>query len=103
MPLCELYLAKVSYTKPLGKVKMASYPLELAHSYICGPMNIRACHDTYFLTFIYDYSCYGVVYMLSHRWESLDYLKWFFIEVENQKEKNLKVLHTDISWDYLSK
>jgi len=47
MPLCELYLAKVSYTKPLGKVKMASYPLELAHSYICGPMNIKACHGTF--------------------------------------------------------
>ncbi|KAL0386517.1 UNVERIFIED_CONTAM: Copia protein [Sesamum latifolium] len=89
--------------KPFGKAKRATHPLELVHSNICGPMNVRARHGAfYFLTFIDDYSRYGSVYLLSHRSEALDCFKRFLAEVENQREVNLKVFRTDRGREYLS-
>ncbi|KAL0286174.1 UNVERIFIED_CONTAM: Copia protein [Sesamum calycinum] len=86
-----------------GKAKRPTRPLELVHSDICGPMNVRACHGAfYFLTFIDDYSRYGSVYLLSHRSEALECFKRFLGEVENQREMNFKVLRTDRGREYLS-
>ncbi|KAL0386675.1 UNVERIFIED_CONTAM: Copia protein [Sesamum latifolium] len=106
----ELLLSDVQYApnirscrKPFGKAKRATHPLELVHSNICGPMNVRARHGAfYFLTFIDDYSRYGSVYLLSHRSEALDCFKRFLAEVENQREVNLKVFRTDRGREYLS-
>ena len=42
---------------PFGKAKRACFPLELIHSDICGPMNVRARHGAqYFITFIDDFT-----------------------------------------------
>ncbi|KAK4397694.1 Retrovirus-related Pol polyprotein from transposon TNT 1-94 [Sesamum angolense] len=96
LPTCEPCMAEKARRKPFGKAKRATHPLELVHSNICGPMNVRARHGAfYFVTFIDDYSCYGSVYLLSHRSEALDCFKRFLAEVENQREMNLKVLKTD--------
>ena len=60
---------------------------------ICGPINIKAHNDTsYFLTFINDYSCCGYVDLISYHFEALVCLKCFLTKVENQKERNLKIL-----------
>jgi len=65
LPKCESCLAGKATAKPFGK---ASSPLELIHSNICGPMNVKARHGGfYFLTFIDDYSRYGYLYLLAHR------------------------------------
>ena len=90
--MCEPCLTRKAYRKPFGKAPRATQPLELVHSDICGPMNVKACHGaSYFLTFIDDYSHFSYVYPISHRFEALDCFKRFVAEVENQKERNLKV------------
>ncbi|GJZ20404.1 retrotransposon protein, putative, ty1-copia subclass [Tanacetum coccineum] len=45
---------------------------------------------SYFITFTYDYSCYGYVYLLKHKLEVFETLKVFKNEVENQLEKTIK-------------
>lgn len=103
LPICEPCLAGKACRKPFGKAQRATQLLELVHSDICGPMNVRARHGaSYFLTFIDDYSRYGSVYLLSHRSEALDCFKRFLAEVENQRDRNLKVLRTDRGREYLS-
>ncbi|KAL0437841.1 UNVERIFIED_CONTAM: Copia protein [Sesamum radiatum] len=103
LPTCEPCMAEKACRKPFGKAKRATHPLELVHSDICGPMNVRARHGAfYFLTFIDDYSHYGSVYLLSHRSEALDCFKRFLAEVENQREVNLKIFRTDRGREYLS-
>ena len=39
---CENFLAKKMSRKPFGKRTRAELPLQLIHSDICGPMNVRA-------------------------------------------------------------
>ena len=91
LPMCEPCLGKAC-RKPFGKAPRATHPLELVHSDICGPMNVKARHGaSYFLTFIDDYSHFSYVYQISHRFEALDCFKRFVAKVENQKERNLKV------------
>ena len=63
LPTCEHCLAEKSTRKPFGKATRASIPLQLVHSDICGPMNVRTRHGaTYFITFIDDFRSY------SHFW-----------------------------------
>uniref|UniRef100_A0A2N9H4X0 Integrase catalytic domain-containing protein n=1 Tax=Fagus sylvatica TaxID=28930 RepID=A0A2N9H4X0_FAGSY len=89
--------------KPFGKAVRATQPLELIHSDICGPMNVKARHGaSYFLTFIDDYTRYGYVQLIAHRYEALDCFKRFVAEVKNQHEKSLKALRTDRGREYLS-
>ena len=42
LPRCESCLAGKATMKPFGKAMRASSPLELIHSDICGPMNVKA-------------------------------------------------------------
>uniref|UniRef100_A0A2N9ERH0 Retroviral polymerase SH3-like domain-containing protein n=1 Tax=Fagus sylvatica TaxID=28930 RepID=A0A2N9ERH0_FAGSY len=73
--------------KPFGKAMRATQPLELIHSNICEPMNVKARHGaSYFLTFIDDYTRYGYVQLIAHRYEALDCFKRFVAEVENQHD-----------------
>ena len=49
---CEHGLVGKSKRKLFGKATGASFPLQLIHYYICGPMNVRARHGGfYFITF----------------------------------------------------
>ena len=49
------------------------FTLELIHTNICRPMNVKVCNGPiYFITLIDDYSQYGYVYLLSHRYEAID-------------------------------
>lgn len=103
LPRCEPCLAGKATKKPFGKASRASSPLDLIHSDICGPLNVKARHGAvYFLTFIDDYSRFGYVYLLSHRYEALDTFKLFVAEVENQLERKVKTFRTDRGREYLS-
>ncbi len=103
LPVCEHCLAGKACRKPFGRASRVSHPLELVHSDICGPVNVKARHGaSYFLTFIDDYSRFGYVYLISHRYEVLDCFKRFLAEVENQQERTLKTLRTDRGREYLS-
>ena len=66
-------------------------------------MNVKAHYGAfYFLTFIDDYSRYGYVYLLSHRYETLDVFKRFIAKVETQLDWRVKILRTDQGHEYLS-
>lgn len=41
--------------------------LELIHTYICGPYLTTLCGNTYFITFIYDYSKYGYGFLIEEK------------------------------------
>jgi len=41
LPKCESCLAGKATAKPFGKASRASNPLELVHSDICGPMDMK--------------------------------------------------------------
>ena len=75
---CEHCLAGKTARKPFGKAIRAEIPLQLIHSDICGPMNVRARHGAvYFITFIDDFTRYGYVFLISHKSEALDCFKKF--------------------------
>lgn len=66
-PVCEACLVGKVSRKPFGKAVKATHPLELVHSDICGPMNVRACPSaSYFLTFIDDYLHFNYMYLIAH-------------------------------------
>ena len=50
-------------------------------------MNVKARDDAiYFITLVDDYSRYGYVYILFHRYEAFNVFKHFVVEVETQPE-----------------
>lgn len=103
LPRCEPCLAGKATKKPFGKAMRVSVPLELIHSDICGPVNVKTRHGAvYFLTFIDDYSRYGYVYLLSYRHEALNMFKRFIAEVETKLDQKVKTLRTDRGREYLS-
>jgi len=56
LPRCEPCLADKATKKPFGKASRALGSLELIHSNICEPMNVKACTGAiYFLTLIHDF------------------------------------------------
>ena len=103
LPVCEKCLARKAKRLPFGKVRSATLPLELIHSDICSPLNIRARHGAqYFITFIDDFTRFGHVYLISHRYEALDCYKSYGALVENQLNTKIKYLQTDRGREYLS-
>ena len=65
-------------------------------------MNVRARHGGfYFITFIDDYTCYGHVYLISHKFKALDCFRRYMRLVENQLDKSIKVFRTDRGREYL--
>ena len=98
----EHCLARKSIRKPFGKGIRATVSLELIHSDVYGPMNVRARHEAfYFIMFIDDFIRYGHVYLVSHKSEALDCFRRFVNLVENQMERTIKTLRTDRRREYL--
>ena len=63
---------------------------------MCVPLNVKASEFfEYFITFIDDYSKYGYIYLLHHKFEAFEKFKEFWIETEKQLDKNLKSLRSD--------
>ena len=99
-PICEQCLVGKVKRLPFGR---ATLLLELVHSNICGPMDIRARHGAqYFITFIDYFTRFGHVYFISHRYEALDCFESYSALVENQLNTKIKSLWTDIGCEYLS-
>ena len=88
---------------PFSKSMSACFLLELIHTDICGPMNVKARHEAqYLITFIYDFTRFGHIYLNSHIFEALDCFKIYSILVENQLNTKIKSLWTDRGHEYLS-
>ena len=96
LPICGYYLAGKVTRLSFGKAKRATFLLQLIHSNICGPMNVKARHEAhYFITFINDFTRYGYVYLISHKSEALKCFKSYSRLVENQLNVNIKAQQTD--------
>ena len=75
-----------------GTMKQATDLLEIIHTDVCGPMNIKAySRYHYFLTFTDDLSRYGDIYLMKHKSETFEQFKEFQSEVENHCDKKIKV------------
>ena len=89
---CEpCLLGKMTKTPFSRTMERASDLLEIIHSDLCSPMNVEA-HDgyRYFLTFTYDLSRYGYIYLIKQKSETFEKFKEFQSEVENHRNKKIK-------------
>ena len=81
-------------------MEQATDLLEIIHTDVCGPMNIKARDKYhYFLTFTDDLSRYEYIYLMKHKSEKF---KVFQSEVENHRNKKIKILRSDHGGEYLS-
>ena len=103
LPVCESCLEGKMTKRPFtGKGLRAKEPLELIHSDVCGPMNVKARGGyEYYVTFIDDYSRYGYVYLMQRKSETFEKFKEFRAEVENKLGKTIKTLRSDRGGEYL--
>src|SRR3954467_11820152 len=101
---CEpCLMGKMTKTPFSGTMKQATDLLEIIHSDVCGPMNIKACNRYhYFLTFTDDLSRYGDIYLMKHKSETFEKFKEFQSEVENHRDKKIRFLRSDRGDKYLS-
>ena len=63
LPTYEHCLPRKIIQKSFSKATWIEYPLQLIHSNICSPMNVRIRHDSsYFFIFMDDhtYFCYAI-------------------------------------------
>ncbi|KAL0561491.1 hypothetical protein IC582_001919 [Cucumis melo] len=103
LPVCESCLEGKMTKRPFtGKGHRAKEPLELVHSDLCGPMNVKARGGfEYFITFTDDYSRYGYVYLMQHKSEALEKFKEYKAEVENALSKTIKTFRSDRGGEYM--
>ena len=85
-------MGKMTKTPHLGLMERATNLLEIIHTDVCGPMSVKD-HDKYryFLTFTDDLSRYGYIYLMKHKSETFEKFKEFQSEVENHRNKKIKV------------
>jgi hypothetical protein len=70
--------------------------LEIIHTDICGPFPVTSVDGfNLFITFTDDFSCYGHIYPIRDRSESLEKFKIYMAEVENQHNVKIKVVRSD--------
>ena len=85
-----------------AKGHKAKEQVEFVHFYLCGPMNIQARGGfEYFITFIDDYSRYGYIYLMRHKFEAFEKFKEYRAETEKRLNKCIKTLRFDRSGEYL--
>nr|GEX20321.1 hypothetical protein [Tanacetum cinerariifolium] len=93
-------MARKPYTH---QVERAKDLLGLIHTDVCSPFKIMSRQGaSYFVTFTDDFSRYGYVYLLKHKYEVFKTFKVFQKEVENQLGKTIKSLRFDRGGEYMS-
>jgi len=91
----ECIKGKQTKHKRLG-ANRSSGVLELIHTNICGSFSMASWNgQRYFISFIDDYSCYGYLYLIHEKSESLDTFKIYRNEVETQLSKKIKCVRSD--------
>ena len=96
-------MGKMTKTPFSDTMERATDLLEIIHTDVCGPMNVEVRGGyRYFLTFTYDLSRYGYIYLMKHKSETLEKFKEFQSEVENHRNTQIKFLRSDSGGEYLS-
>ena len=81
----------------------AKVPLELVHTYLCGPTQTPYLNTyVYFITFIDDYSNKTWVYLLKQKSQSFDVFKIFKAMAEKESNIFIKVLRLDRGGEFMS-
>ena len=76
-------MGKMTKTLFYGTMERATELWEIIHTDVCGPMNIEARGGYhYFLTFTYDLSRYGHIYLMKHKSETFDKFKEFRVKLK---------------------
>ncbi|KAL0533127.1 hypothetical protein IC582_030342 [Cucumis melo] len=103
LPPCDSCLeGKMTKRSFTGKGLRAKTSLELVHSDLCGPMNVKARGGyEYFISFIDDYSRYDHVYLIQNKSDSFEKFKEYKVEVENESDKTIKTLRSDRGGEYM--
>lgn len=79
-------------------------PLQLVHSDVCGPLQIKSCGGhLYFVTFIDDYSRNVVVYLMKNKSEVFQCFKNYKQMAEKQTGFQLKKIRSDNGKEYVNK
>uniref|UniRef100_A0A2N9HML0 Integrase catalytic domain-containing protein n=1 Tax=Fagus sylvatica TaxID=28930 RepID=A0A2N9HML0_FAGSY len=98
---CEICIESKIRKKPFPSTNRDSQLLELVHSDVCELNGILTRGGKrYFITFIDDFSRYTYVYLMRNKDESFDMFKKYKTEVENQKDKRIKILISDRGGEY---
>lgn len=72
------------------KSKRVEFPLLLIHSDILSNYCKAKPGARYFITYIDDFTRYGYVYLISHKFQALECFKGYMNEAENQLDKARK-------------
>ena len=90
---CEpCLMGKMTKTPFCRAMERANNLLEIIHTDVCDPMSVKARGVyRYFLTFTDDLSRYGYIYLMKHKSETFEKFKEFQSEVENHRNKKIKV------------
>ena len=83
--ICEPCLHEKMTMSPFNKKgERTSDLLGLIHTDVCGPLSTQARGGfSYFVTFTDDFSRYGYVYLMKHKFETFEKFKEFQNEVQN--------------------
>ena len=90
---CEpCLLGKMTKTPFSRTMERATNLLEIIHTDVCGPMSVEARRGyRYVLTFTDDLSRYRYIYLMKHKSETFEKFKEFQSEVENHRNKKIKI------------
>lgn len=102
---CEICLKGKQCRFPFNQTgPRATEVLEVIHSDLCGPLNVRSMGGArYILVFVDDFTRKTFVYFLQSKHETVTRFAEFKALVENQCNKFIKVLHTDNGSEYCNK
>ncbi|GJW79287.1 retrotransposon protein, putative, ty1-copia subclass [Tanacetum coccineum] len=100
---CKSCISGKMARKPFPhQVKRAKDLLGLIHTDVCGPFRTVSREEAnYFITFIDDFSRYGLIYLMKHKHEVFETFKVFQNEVENQLGEKLNSKKTKSSTEIL--
>ena len=75
--------------------------LELVHSDVCELNGVLTRGGKrYFIIFIDDFSRFTYLYLMRNKDESFDMFKRYKIEIENKKDRKIKILRSDRGGEY---
>ena len=98
---CEICIQAKMTKKPFSKTDRNSIMLELVHSDVCVLYGVLIRGGKrYFITFIDYFFRFTYVYLMKNKDESFDMFKRYKTEVENQKDRKIKILQSDRGGEY---
>ena len=105
---CEVCaVAKTGSASHSAPLERGTYPFEVVHSDMCGPIRTRGRHgDTYVLSFICTYSGYVVTYLMQHKTELQDKFTHFIdivATIVSDPKWTVRHLHSDNGSEYKSR